>query len=174
MRIYLVGYMGSGKSTVSKRLAQLMNFECVDLDQLFEEKFKIEIADFFKKYDESLFRLLESRLLKDTLKLSNTIIATGGGTPCFYDNMEWMNQNGITVYLQMHPLSIVYRLNDSKKKRPLVASKSQVELISFVRDHLRQRNIYYSQANIIIKSESLNINELSEIINSNRSYDNSQ
>ncbi|MBS4060012.1 MAG: AAA family ATPase [Bacteroidetes bacterium] len=164
MRIYLVGYMGSGKTTVSKKLASLMGLECYDLDQLFEERFKIEIANFFDKYDEGLFRNLESQLLKETVVIDNAIIATGGGTPCFYDNMEWMNNNGITVYLQMHPLSIVSRLSSSRKKRPLLASKSNAELIGFIKGHLRQRNIFYSQAQIIIKAESIDLAGLSDQI----------
>jgi shikimate kinase len=164
MRIYLIGYMGSGKTTVSKRLSSLMNIPSYDLDQLFEERFKIEISSFFEKYDEGLFRNLESQLLKETTNIERGIIATGGGTPCFYDNMNWMNNNGITVYLQMHPLSIVNRISSSRKKRPLLASKSNAELISFIRGHMRQRNIFYSQAHIIVKAESINLEALSNLI----------
>lgn len=164
MRIYLIGYMGAGKTTASKKLARLTGFDCYDLDELFEEKYKISIEGFFSKYDETLFRMLESKLLKETDKFHNTIIATGGGTPCFYDNMTWMNQNGLTVYLQMHPKSIFKRLILSKRKRPLVANKTPEDLLQYIKEHLRQRNIFYSQAKIIIKAESLNLEELHKSI----------
>lgn len=155
MRVYLIGYMGSGKSTVAKKLAKVLKFISYDLDHLFQEKYKIDIGGFFSKYDETLFRKLESQLLKETTAFECAIIATGGGTPCFYDNMNWMNRNGITVYLQMSPASIVSRLSLSKKKRPLIASKSSDELLGFVTNHLRQRNIFYSQAQIIVSGESV-------------------
>jgi len=164
MRVYLIGYMGSGKTTVSRKLASAMNMDVLDLDVLFEERFKIEIANFFNKYDESLFRKLESQLLKETTAYDNVIIATGGGTPCFYNNMEWMNQNGLTVYLRIHPNTALTRLLTSKKKRPLVMNKSESELLDFIKEHMRQRNIFYAQADVVIKGESLDINELTEMI----------
>lgn len=160
MRIYLVGYMGAGKTTTAKRLSSLLDIPCYDLDQLFEAQFKIEISSFFERYDESLFRKLESQLLKDTLQFDHAIISTGGGTPCFYDNMKWMNENGLTIYLQMHVKSIVERLKTSKRKRPLLASKTDEELLDFVKEHLRQRNIFYSQAHILFKGESLKVDDL--------------
>lgn len=166
MLIYLIGYMGSGKSTTAKKLAGLLDMPCYDLDQLFEEQYKIEISHFFDRYDETLFRKIESSLLKDTFHLKDAIIATGGGTPCFYDNMHWMNSNGLTVYLQMNPKSILERLKSSKRKRPLVANKKEDELLTFVKEHLRQRNIFYSQAKIIVKGESVNLNELTRLIKS--------
>jgi shikimate kinase len=165
MRIFLVGYMGSGKTTLSHKLASILGMESVDLDDLFETRYKISIHDFFRKYDEALFRRLESQLLKETLLMDNTVISTGGGAACFYDNMEWMNQHGITVYLQMDPKSIVHRLINAKRKRPLVASKTKEELLDFVQEHLRKRNIFYSQAQIIVKGESVELEALVQQIN---------
>lgn len=156
--------MGSGKTTTAKRLSAALNMPWYDLDVLFEEQYKIEIASFFERYDESLFRKLESSLLKETLRFPDAIISTGGGTACFYDNMAWMNAHGLTVYLQMHPHSIMERLRSSKRKRPLVANKTETELKEFIRDHLRQRNIFYSQAHLIVKAESLDIKELEQLI----------
>jgi len=159
-RIYLVGYMGAGKSTCAKRLANKFNWDFKDLDQLFESRYKIAITDFFEKYDESLFRRLERDLLQETNTLQNTIIATGGGTACFYSNMSWMNENGHTVYLQMSPSGLANRLIHAKKKRPLLSKKNPEELYNFVKDQLRQRAIFYSQAKIIIDAESLNLEAL--------------
>ncbi len=164
MRVYLIGYMGSGKTTTSKRLASVLGLPCYDLDQLFEEQYKIDIPHFFERYDESLFRKLESQLLKDTLQLDQAIVATGGGTPCFYDNMQWMNEHGLTVYIQMQAESVFHRLKSSKRKRPLVAQKTDEELNEFIREHMRQRNIFYSQAHIIVKGESLDVKGLTEKI----------
>ncbi len=160
MRIYLIGYMGSGKSTVSKRLARIFHLDCYDLDDLFEQRFKVSISQFFEKYDESLFRRLESQLLKETALLENAVIATGGGTPCFYDNMDWMNHLGITVFLEMSLSGIISRVKNSKKKRPILMNKSDDEMAHFVHEHLRHRNIYYSQAQIITPAESIDYQAL--------------
>lgn len=165
MRIYIIGYMGSGKSTVSEKLAKKLHLLRFDLDELFEQRFKIDISRFFEKYDEPLFRKLESRLLKETVLLNDVVISTGGGTPCFYDNMEWMKQYGITVYLEMNPKSLVSRLKASKRKRPLMKDKSSADqLLEYVQNHLRKRNIWYSQADIIIKGESLDVDKLADLI----------
>lgn len=107
MRIYLVGYMGAGKSTTSKRLAHQLGWEAYDTDRLFEARYKISINDFFHKYDADLYRKLETQILHETLSLDNAVIATGGGTPCFNNNMEWMNQNGFTVFLKISPESAI-------------------------------------------------------------------
>lgn len=165
MRIYIIGYMGSGKSTVSEKLAKKLDLLRFDLDELFEQRFKIDINRFFEKYDETLFRKLESRLLKETILLNKVVIATGGGTPCFYNNMELMKQFGITVYLEMNPKSLVNRLQASKRKRPLMRGKSSADqLLEYVQNHLRNRNIWYSQADIIIKGESVDVDELANRI----------
>jgi shikimate kinase len=164
MRIYLVGYMGSGKSTVSRKLAHQLGYLCFDLDDLFEQRFKITVADFFARYDESLFRRLESQLLKETAVLDNVVIATGGGTPCFYDNMVWMNMSGITIFLEMSVPAIISRLHNSKKKRPLLLDKTADELNDFVLEHLRHRNIFYSQARLIVPAVSINVMDLAKQI----------
>jgi len=158
MRIYIIGYMGSGKSTVSEKLAKKLNLLRFDLDELFEQRFKVDISSFFDKYDETLFRKFESLLLKETLLLNNVVISTGGGTPCFYNNMEWMKQFGITVYLEMNAKSLLSRLQASKKKRPLMQDKNTADqLLEFIQNHMRKRDIWYSQADIIVKGESLDV-----------------
>ncbi|MCK9449275.1 MAG: shikimate kinase [Bacteroidales bacterium] len=164
MRIYLIGYMGAGKTTLSKKLANLLGYNYIDLDQMFEERYKIEIDSFFKKYDEKAFRNIESQLLKETASLNSVVIATGGGTPCYHDNMSWMNQHGITVYLEMHPRSLFKRLILSKKKRPLVLSHRPAELLLFIKNHLVERNKFYNQAAIIIKGEDIDPSDLHQRI----------
>jgi shikimate kinase len=164
MRIYLIGYMASGKSTISVRLAKAIGFTRIDMDELFEERYKISVSDFFAKYGQEAFRQLESQLLKETENIDHAVISCGGGTPCFYDNMYWMNQHGITVYLSLPAEVIVNRLQNSRKKRPLIASKTADELPVFVKEQLRRRNIYYSQARIVFPAVSAEISKLVELV----------
>ena len=162
-RIYLIGYMGSGKSSALKQLGKLLSWETYDLDNLFEEKYKISVQDFFHKYDEAAFRKLESQLLKETIKYENAVIAAGGGTPCFFDNIEWMNANGTTVFIKVAPMTAVHRLMNSKKKRPLIEGKNEQEVIDFVTKHYAERMPFYEKAQITVKGENLDFREIFEI-----------
>ncbi len=163
-RIYIVGYMGAGKTTAARRLAQRMGWEVVDTDALFEEKYKISVNDFFNKYDEPLYRKLESEVLKATESLDHVVVSTGGGTACFFDNMDWMNQHGLTVFLRISPQAAVDRVIHSRHKRPLVEGKSEDELTEFVNQHYASRLPFYEQARITAKSEDFDIESLMEAI----------
>ena len=163
-RIYLVGYMGAGKTTAAKRLAHRLGWEHYDTDALFEEKYHISVDDFFHKYDENLFRKFESQILQSTENLENAIISTGGGTPCFNGNMAWMNAHGTTVFLKISPQSAVNRIVLSKKKRPLAAGKTETELLAFVERHYGSRMPYYEQAQHVVKGENLDIDELVQML----------
>ena len=164
MRIYLVGYMGAGKSTTSKRLAHLLGWEAYDTDRLFETRYKISINDFFHKYDAELYRKLETQILRDTLSLDNAVIATGGGTACFNNNMEWMNQNGFTVFLKISPESAIVRLSQSKVKRPILVDKSPEELAEFITKNYAERLPFYEQAKLVYKGENLDVDRLAELL----------
>ena len=159
-RIYIVGYMGAGKTTAARRLAQRLGWEVVDTDALFEEKYKISVNDFFNKYDEPLYRKLESEVLKSTESLENVVVSTGGGTACYFDNMEWMNQHGLTVFLRISPKAAVDRVIHSRHKRPLVEGKSEDELIEFVNSHYASRLPFYELAQITVKSEDFDLEAL--------------
>ena len=163
-RIYLVGYMGAGKTTAAKRLAHRLGWDVVDTDALFEEKYKISVDDFFQKYDEPLYRKLESEILKSTENLVHTVISTGGGTACFFDNMEWMNQHGTTVFMRISPESVVDRVLHSHHKRPLTRGKSEEELLEFVSQHYASRLPFYEQANITVKSEDFDLDALMQML----------
>ena len=163
-RIYLVGYMGAGKTTAARRLAHRLGWETVDTDALFEEKYKISVCDFFNKYDEALYRKLESEVLKATESLENTVISTGGGTACYFDNMEWMNQHGLTVFMRISPQAAVDRVIHSRHKRPLVEGKSEEELTEFVNRHYASRMPFYEQAKITVKSEDLDVEGMMNLI----------
>lgn len=156
--------MGAGKTTAARRLAQRMGWEVVDTDALFEEKYKISVNDFFNKYDEPLYRKLESEVLKATESLDHVVVSTGGGTACFFDNMDWMNQHGLTVFLSISPQAAVDRVIHSRHKRPLVEGKSEEELTEFVNQHYASRLPFYEQARITAKSEDFDIESLMEAI----------
>jgi shikimate kinase len=104
-------------------------------------------------------------VLHQTQTLSQTIISTGGGTPCYSDNMKFIHENGISIYLKLSPVSLAHRLSHSKKKRPLIHEKNAGELLDFVQTHLSIREKFYCQADIIVKGENLDINHLSNMIN---------
>lgn len=164
MNIYLIGYMGSGKTTVGKRLARLMNYEFVDLDHLFEERYHISVFDFFEKYDEEAFRKIENELIKEISEKEDLVISTGGGAPCFYNNMELMNKSGITVYLQMAIKSLVDRLSNAKKARPILKGLSEDELYDFIESQMAKREAFYNQAQVKVKGESIQTDGLYEAI----------
>ena len=163
-RIYLVGYMGAGKTTAARRLANRLGWEVADTDALFEEKYRISIDDFFHKYDEPLYRKLESEVLKATESLENVVVSTGGGTACYFDNMEWMNHHGVTVFLRISEKAVVNRLLHAKRKRPLSTGKTEAELTEFVNHHYTSRLPFYEQARITVKSEDLDLENLIELI----------
>ena len=149
MRIYLVGYMSAGKSTTAKRLANRLGLEAYDTDRMFEERYRISVNDFFQKYDEPLYRKLETQILHDTLAFDNAVIATGGGTPCFNDNMQWMLDHGLTVYLRLDEAGIMKRMAASRNIRPAIASLSQDERARFVHEQLQKREPYYNSAHLV-------------------------
>lgn len=158
--------MYSGKSTVGKKLANLMNLNHIDTDKVFESKYNITISSFFEKYGENLFRELEHKILLETIEEDNIIVSTGGGLPCFHNNMDIIKENGISIYLNMSPISIIHRINNSKKKRPLLQNKSPEELQEYIENLLREREVFYNQANLKIKGEDPNIKEIQSELSS--------
>jgi shikimate kinase len=156
--------MGAGKTTIGKKLARKLGFTFYDLDKAFEHKYKTTVDLFFHKYGEDVFRRIEHDMLVSTFTLNNTVISTGGGTPCFLDGMELINQNGTSIYIKLSPEALFRRLTAAKKRRPLVAKKSEEELKSFIIQKLTERETCYSKASITISGISLQINELTEIL----------
>ena len=161
MKIYLIGFMGSGKSTVGKRLAAHCGDAFVDTDKLFETKHNCSIERYFKQFGEDLFRKEEASLLRETASLENTVIAAGGGTPCFCDNMDWISSHGICIYLEMPPKALYNRLINSKLERPLLRTHCNVSLLEKIQNLLSQREQYYKKANITISGLDVEIEKLS-------------
>ncbi len=176
MLIYFIGFMGCGKTTHGKALAKQLAFDFMDMDDALQQSVAKPIADLFNEPNgEAAFRKLESEwIIKNSVILNNTVIATGGGAPCFFNNMEVMNKTGITVYLDLHPGSLFHRLAPSKAKRPLIAKLTDTELMDFIHTKLLEREHFYRQAHIIVKGESLNIKLLAEEIRSYPLFTNQQ
>lgn len=153
--------MGAGKSTVGKRLASKLGKRFVDLDEAFENKFRYSIPRFFDHFGELRFREFERQCLQEIIeKEEDAVISTGGGTACFHNNIDLMNQSGITIYLKMHPKSIAHRLNRARRLRPIVREIDNQGMQSFVEEQLAERESFYDQAQITVKGESLDMEEL--------------
>lgn len=163
MKIFLVGFMGCGKSTKAKQLANLLACPVIDIDAVIVEQQQMSIADYFAANGEAAFRQLENEMLKSFDYPDTCVVATGGGLPCYFDNMEWMNQNGVTVYLEMTPPQLVSRLHN-REKRPLLKGMDDEQLLTFIIGKLEERNVFYHQAKLIINAFDLDPKELLEEI----------
>ena len=156
--------MGSGKTSLGKRLANRLSLDFYDLDELIEEKYKTSIPTIFEKFGESVFRNLETDTLKETIKKDNFILSCGGGTPCFNSNMELINKHGISIYIKMNEKALASRLKDSPKKRPLINNLTDDKLIEKITELLNQREDFYNQAKYTINGINPDIGEIINII----------
>ena len=172
MIVFLIGFMGSGKSFYAKGLSEHLDVPFVDLDQFIEEQQAISISKIFEKMGESAFRTLESLALQQVYKdlLSRTtekqdkngilgIISCGGGTPCFNQNMEWMNKHGLTIWINPAEAIIWERLIKERQTRPLVANLTEDELRDFIHQKLIERKPYYEKAQSVITQPDVTISE---------------
>ena len=159
MKIFLIGFMGCGKSTKAKQLANRLDCPVIDLDAVIVAEQGKTIAEYFSENGEEAFRKLESETLKTYNYPETCVIATGGGLPCFFDNMEWMNANGKSIYLQMTPPQLVSRLHN-REKRPLLKGMDDEQLLAFVEMKLTERNAFYLQAQLVVNAFDLDVEEL--------------
>lgn len=164
MIIFLIGYMGSGKSTLGKGLAKALSISWIDLDTEIESRYKISISDFFSKYGEIAFRDVEHKVLKDIVKIQDIVVSTGGGVPCFHNNMDLMNKSGFTIYLKATPEIILSRIGPFAWKRPLFQKMDGEDILEKITDHLNSREIYYKQAQLTIDATQPDIQELTKLI----------
>jgi shikimate kinase len=151
MRIFLIGYMGCGKSTIGRKVAALLGISFVDLDKYIEERYFKSVPLIFAEEGEGGFREKERNSLYEVSQFEDVVVGTGGGAPCFFDNMEMMNNNGITVYIAPDTDVLATRLLKSKTVRPLIVGKSREELIVFINDALLKRAPFYEKSKIIIR-----------------------
>jgi len=145
-RIILIGYMGVGKTTIGRLLAKRLGLEFYDLDWYIEGRYRTTISEIFKEKGEDGFRDIERRMLHELAEFENVVISSGGGTPCFFDNIDFMNSMADTVYLKASVDVLYSHLQMSKSKRPLLEGKSKDELIEFINESLSKREPYYIQA----------------------------
>lgn len=149
-RIYLIGFMGSGKTTHGKQIARMMGYDFLDVDQWIVEKEGKSIPEIFAVEGESRFRELETAAIREMKKMQKVVIATGGGLPCHADNMQMLKDSGLTVYLKLSPEALLSRLKVSKTRRPLMEGKTEEEMYATIRKMLTEREPWYSQADMVI------------------------
>ena len=154
-RIFLTGYMGAGKTTLGKAFARKLNLPFVDLDWYMEERFHKTVGELFVERGEAGFRELEKNMLHEVGAFEDVVISTGGGAPCFFDNMDFMNRNGKTVFLNVHPDVLFRRLRVAKQQRPILQGKQDDELKEFIIRALEKRTPFYSQAQYVFNADEL-------------------
>ena len=157
--IILIGYMGAGKTTIGKVLARELGVEFYDLDNYIEDRFHQKIPDIFAEKGEEGFREVERKMLHEVAEFENVVISCGGGTPCFFDNMDYMNSRGETIFLEASPQVLKEHLQMGKTVRPLIQGKSQEELIAFIEESLQKRLPFYQKAKPSLKIEVIHTNE---------------
>lgn len=154
-RILLIGYMGAGKTTLGRALAAKLGLTFIDLDNYIEQRFCKSISQIFAEKGEEGFRDIERRMLHEVAEFEDVIISTGGGTPCFFDNIDFMNSQGTTVYLQVPVERLFIRLSIARKQRPLIKDKSDDELKAFIAEQLAKREPHYSKAQHTFEADKL-------------------
>ena len=154
-RIILIGYMGSGKTTLGKALSKDLGLPFFDLDWYIENRFFLTLSQLFAERGEDGFRQLERAMLHEVAEFENVVIAAGGGTPCFFDNIDYMNRQAQTVYLKTTPEVLFKHLHMGKQKRPLLSGKTDEEMRAYIVESLAHRAPFYEKANYILNTELL-------------------
>lgn len=162
MLLFLVGYMGCGKSSIGRRLAGKLGMRFLDMDSLIEQRCGCSVREFFASRGEEAFRRLEREQVALLAAERDAVVATGGGAPCFFDNMEVMNRAGVTVYFKMSPEKLAARLETGKAKRPLLKDKNPEELLDFIRENLARRETYYLSSKLVIGCDGVSDEYIAE------------
>lgn len=162
--IFLVGFMGCGKTSWGRKLAAALDYDFVDLDHKLEAQVGMTVAEYFAKNGEEKFRLLESKILKTTDYPEHTVVSTGGGLPCFFDNMDWMNNRGQTIYIQLSPKALANRLENAKTPRPVLQGKKGDELTAFIELKLAEREGFYLKAKHHVDGMNMSVDGLKEVL----------
>ena len=160
----MIGYMGCGKSRLGRHLSEYMGLQFIDMDDYIEERNCKTVPQLFADYGEDGFRQRERKALEELSEFTDVIIATGGGAPCFFDNIDLMNKTGKTVFLNIDPAILADRLMNSKTERPLIKGKSREELVAFIDETLKKRKQFYSQAQFEITEPDFSLDRIREMI----------
>ena len=150
IRIILIGYMGAGKTTVGRQLALAWGCSFYDLDWYIEMRYHRTVAQLFAERGEEGFRELEHNMLHEVAEFENIVLSCGGGTPCFYDNMQYLNAQGETIYLKVEPATLAQHLEMGKIERPLIKGKTKEDLVRHIQESLQQREHFYLQAKHVV------------------------
>ena len=165
MKVFLIGFMGSGKTTIGEQLAAELDYRFIDLDAHIEAKHGKSIKALFEYHGEDHFRELENQALMEVSEVAgNIVVASGGGTSCFYNSIDYMNKVGITIYLRVEVAELLARLIDSKRDRPLLWGKTKEELNEYIIRVLDERKKYYEQAKITVDMNSIKVSQLANTI----------
>lgn len=148
--------MGAGKTTVGKELSKDLGIQFYDLDWYIESRMRKTVAQIFAEKGEEGFRKVERNMLHEVAEFENVIISCGGGTPCFFDNMDYLNEQGETIYLKADPEVLYKHLLMGKVERPLLKNKTPEELIAFIREQLERREPFYSKAKYTLDVSLMN------------------
>ena len=161
-KVFLIGYMGSGKSVIAKQLSKKLEVKLLDLDEVIEISAGNKINSIFETKGELYFRKLENKILTEIVnKNENIIVSTGGGTPCYFNNIDLINQkDSISIYLQCSVVTLFNRLKKEKSNRPIVKDLSDEDLQEFIAKHLFERSYYYNKAKFIVKTDDKTVEEI--------------
>lgn len=164
MKLFLIGYMGAGKTTLGKPLAEKLQVPFIDMDAVVEAAHGKSITELFGELGEAGFREKERDALQKSVFPDNFVMATGGGAPCFFDNMDWMNRTGVTLYLRAHPHEIARRLENQRELRPLLRSIKKEDLPEVISQRIAAREKFYLQAKLVMENSNLTVNHLLEAL----------
>lgn len=166
MVFYIIGYFGSGKSTIGRKLARKLNCDFFDTDRMVEERFNLNEFDVFQKYGADLYRQTEVEVIQQLQGLTNAVISCGGGLPCHSNNIDFINHHGKSIYIKMSPKSLAIRLFNARKKRALIQDhlKSLEKVEEFIVSQLVTQELIFNQAHIEIKGENINVDKIVQLI----------
>ena len=164
MKVFLIGYMGSGKSTAGKKLAEKLRLSFIDFDEYIEKQSGKTIPDIFESEGEEKFRSMERKCLEQIVGMDNAVISLGGGTPCFNNNMELINKSGISVYIETGVDDLVKRLIKSKTSRPLIQGLNETDLKKFIEATLEMRLPFYKMARHTVHADAHTVEETAAAI----------
>lgn len=167
MRIYLIGYSYSGKTTLGRETARRLGVQFFDTDKAIELKYHTTISTFFSHYGEQAFRIIERQILQSTAEMDNVIISTGGGTPCNDSNIRFILDHGTAIHLQMSVDDIMERIAHARRTRPLLKNKTPEQVRQYITQQLQQRLPYYNQAQLTLPAFDANTDQLIKLITDN-------
>lgn len=170
-RIFLIGFMGSGKSSLGKKLAGALQYDFVDTDKMIAAVAGKSVADIFAQEGEAFFREKERETLAQLAERENVVVSTGGGMACFYDNIALMNRLGVTIYLEAEPKLLARRLEKRKDERPLLRSTAQEDLDKFIAEILQKRESFYRQADLTLPARNLTAQAVLSALKTEFSFD---